>query len=176
MTAVKILRKFIDNTKKTAVNFQYLWVSERQTKNQTFKKNIHFHLVANKSWDINKYWEYWLELQKKSGIVFSNPDYKPSSAFNFLRIRQNDLKKLQNYLTKYVSKNRDSFKCQVWNCSKMASALYTHFSGNEVLLDNAYRLEGENIKEYYIELGFLHYIPRNQKSIKLYNRLDCENS
>ncbi|MDP2415746.1 hypothetical protein [Daejeonella sp.] len=175
LTAVKILRKFIDNTKKRTVNFQYLWVAERQTKNQTFKNNIHFHLVTNKSWDINKYWVYWLELQKKNGVKPTNPDYKPSSAFNVMKIKQNDLRKLQNYLTKYISKNNDTFLCQVWNCSKMVSALYTHYSGGEVFLDNAYKLDGENIKEYYTDYGTLHFIPLNQKSIRLYNRLDAKN-
>lgn len=172
LTAVHILRKFIDNTKKRTENFQYLWVAERQTKNQTFKNNIHFHLVTNKSWDINKYWSYWLELQKKNGIVPLNPDYKPSSAFNVMKVKHNDLSKLQNYLTKYVSKNNDLFKCQVWNCSKMISKLYTHYSGNETFLENAYKLESENINECYTEFGTLHFIPLNSRSIKLYKKLD----
>ena len=176
LQAVNILRKFLDNTKKRSTNFQYLWVAERQTKNLTFKNNIHFHLVTNKSWDINKYWVYWLDLQKKNGIVPTNPEYNPTSAFNVKKIKQNDLKKLQNYLTKYVAKNKDTFECQVWNCSKMVSALYTHQAGNSELLDNAYRLEPENIKEYYTDFGTLHYIPLNQKSIRLYQKLDEKNN
>lgn len=175
LTAVNILRKFLDNTKKRSINFQYLWVAERQTKNRVFENNIHFHLVTNKSWDINKYWAYWIEVQKKNGIVPVNPDYKPSSAFNVKKVKQNDLRKLQNYLTKYVSKNNDTFLCQVWNCSKMVSALYTHYSGNEVFLDNAYKLESENIKEYYTEYGTLHFIPLNKRSIRLYQVLDQKN-
>ena len=175
LTAVNILRKFLDNTKKRSTNFHYLWVAERQTKNQTFKNNIHFHLVTNKSWDINKYWAYWLEVQKKNGIFPANPDYKPSSAFNVMKVKQNDLRKLQNYLTKYISKNNDTFLCQVWNCSKMVSTLYTHYSGDEVFLDNAYKLDGENIKEYYTEYGTLHFIPLNQTSIKMYSQLDDKN-
>lgn len=57
----------------------------------------------------------------------------------------------------------------------MISALYTHYTGNEMFLDNAYKLESENIKEYYTEFGTLHFIPLNQKSIKLYRKLDYNN-
>lgn len=35
------------------------------------------------------------------------------------------------------------------------------------MLDNAYKLDGENIKEYYTEYGALHFVPLNQKSIRL---------
>jgi len=48
--------------------------------------------------------------------------------------------------------------------------------GTIELLDNAYRLEPENIKEYYTDFGTLHYIPLNQKSIRLYQKLDEKNS
>ncbi|WP_445956926.1 hypothetical protein [Yeosuana sp.] len=37
--AVNILRKFIDNVKKRSEDFQYIWVVERQTKNDEFKGN-----------------------------------------------------------------------------------------------------------------------------------------
>lgn len=175
MKAVLILRKFLENVKKQSVNFQYLWVAERQTNNESFKNNIHFHLITNKNWDINKYWMYWLEVQSRNGIIPVNPEYRPSSAFNVKKVKQNDLKRLQNYLTKYVSKNSDSFLCQVWNCSKMISALYTHYSTNENLLDNAYKLGDKNIKEYYTEFGTLHFITLDQRSIKLYWQLDDKN-
>ncbi len=176
MKAVLILRRFLENVKKQSVNFQYLWVAERQTKNETFKNNIHFHLVTNKNWDIDKYWTYWLEVQSRNGVVPINLDYRPSSAFNVKKVKQSDLKRLQNYLTKYVSKNSDSFLCQVWNCSKMVSALYTHHTGNGNFLDDAYRLEGDSIKEYYTEFGTLHFIPLTQKSIKIYRKLDDQNN
>jgi hypothetical protein len=48
--AVDLLRKFIDNAKKRSENFQYIWVAERQTKNDAFKGNIHFHMITNKYW------------------------------------------------------------------------------------------------------------------------------
>ncbi|WAC00969.1 hypothetical protein N7U66_12220 [Lacinutrix neustonica] len=67
--AVNVLRKFIDNVKKRSDDFQYLWVVERQTKNDEFKGNPHFHMITNKYWKIEKWWNYWLALQHKNGIV-----------------------------------------------------------------------------------------------------------
>ena len=46
---------------------------------------------------------------------------------------------------KYVSKNSDSFKCQVWNCSKYCTSferIFTRF---------CLQLESDNIKEFYSE-------------------------
>lgn len=53
--AIDILRKFIDNAKKRSKGFQYIWVAERQTKNDVFKGNVHFHILTNKYWDIEKW-------------------------------------------------------------------------------------------------------------------------
>lgn len=173
--AIIILRKFLDNTKKRSKDFQYIWVAERQLKNTAFIGNIHFHIVTNKSWDINKYWNYWLTLQKDNGIVPREENFKPSSAFDIRRINKENMKAVQLYLTKYISKNTDEFKCQVWNCSQGVSQLYTAFYSSAEFLDNAYRLEGDNIHEAYSERCTLHFIPLNQKSIKLYSKLDHKN-
>src|SRR5437899_1723833 len=54
--AIEILRKFLDNIKKNKKDFQYLWVAERQTQNKVFEDNIHFHLLTNIYWDIEKTW------------------------------------------------------------------------------------------------------------------------
>lgn len=56
--AIQVLRKFVDNMKKRKKDFQYLWVSERQTENKVFPDNIHFHMITNKYWDIQKTWNY----------------------------------------------------------------------------------------------------------------------
>jgi hypothetical protein len=173
--AIVILRKFLDNTKKRSVDFQYIWVAERQLKNTAFVGNIHFHIVTNKSWDIDKYWNYWLTLQKDNGIVPREEGFKPSSAFDIKRINNGNIKAIQIYLTKYISKNTDEFKCQVWNCSKKISQLYTDFYTNADFLDNAYKLEGDKIHETYSERCTLHFIPLNQQSLKLYHSLDEKN-
>ena len=98
--------------------------------------------------------------------------FKPSSAFDIKHINKENLKAIQLYLTKYISKNTDEFKCQVWNCSKFISRLYTDFYSSPEFLDKAYILEGDRIFETYSERCTLHFIPLNQKSIKLYKRLD----
>ena len=123
--AIFLLRKFIDNVKKRSKDFQYIWVIERQTKNDAFKGNPHFHMITNKYWDIKKWWEYWINLQQKNGIVPREKDFKPSSAFDVKQIHSNNRTKLSSYVTKYVTKNNAKFKCQVWNCSKKSiSTLY----------------------------------------------------
>ncbi len=84
--AVNILRKFIDNVKKRSEDFQYIWVVERQTKNDEFKGNPHFHMITNKYWKIEKWWNYWLTLQQKNGVTPREKGFKPSSAFDVKRI------------------------------------------------------------------------------------------
>ena len=44
--AIKVLKSFLDNATKRFKDFQYLWVAEKQTNNETFKNNIHFHLIT----------------------------------------------------------------------------------------------------------------------------------
>lgn len=53
--AIKVLKTFLDNATKRFKDFQYLWVAEKQTNNSTFKDNIHFHLITNKYWSLDKW-------------------------------------------------------------------------------------------------------------------------
>ena len=62
--AIILLRKFIDNVKKRSNDFQYVWVVERQTKNNSFKGNPHFHLITNKYWEIEKWWKWSLRWRR----------------------------------------------------------------------------------------------------------------
>ncbi|SHM89296.1 hypothetical protein SAMN05878281_2444 [Salegentibacter salegens] len=39
-------------------------------------------MITNKYWKIEKWWNYWIDLQLKNGIILRNKDYKPSSAFD----------------------------------------------------------------------------------------------
>lgn len=121
--AIVMLRKFLDNIKKRSKDFQYLWVAERQTANKIFPDNIHFHLITNKYWDIQKTWKYWIDLQASHGIKPRDDKFKASSAFDVKNISTKNHRQLGMYLTKYVTKNTAKFNCQVWNCSKKISAL-----------------------------------------------------
>jgi hypothetical protein len=45
------------------------------------------------------------------------------------------MRSIASYVTKYVTKNDDNFKCQVWYCSKRVSELYTAFYTTTELTD-----------------------------------------
>jgi hypothetical protein len=132
--AVKVLGKFLENASKRSKDFQYLWVAEKQTENKFFENNIHFHVITNKYWKIDKWWKYWLELQAKHDILPRDTNFKPSSAFDVRAITGQNVKAIANYLTYYVTKNEGEFKCQIWNCSKKVSWLKTNeYSTTEFL-------------------------------------------
>jgi hypothetical protein len=179
--AVKVLRSFLDNAGNRFKDFQYLWVAERQTKNLTFKDNIHFHLITNKYWSIAKWWNYWLDIQAKHGISPREENFRPGSAFNVRLIKSDNTKSIGSYLTKYVTKNADKFGCQVWNCSKKISRLYTCFySGIQIIrkferLQEQGLLDGE-IKVVPLEYCNLNIIPINKLVMKFYEPIQKKNS
>lgn len=175
--AVDVLRKFLDNLKKRKPGFQYLWVAERQKKNTVFPDNIHFHLITNKSIDIKKYLKYWILLQNKSGVFARDASFNPASALDIKKINSNNTKALTLYMTKYVTKNKDSFSCQVWNCSKHISWLSTDMYTYSNYLEDFKKLV--DVKTVPISgpkyETNVHLIPLNQKTLRLYNRLDERN-
>ena len=73
--------------------------------------------------------------------------FKPSPAFDVKQIQTQNPKQVGAYLTKYVTKNKAEFKCQVWNCSKDISALYTDFYTGYEFLEELQQLKGSEIKE-----------------------------
>lgn len=180
MVAIKILRAFLDNAKKRLPGFEYLWVAERQTKNEVFKDNIHFHLITNKFWKIDKWWPYWLDLQAKFGILPRDESYRPGSALNVRKVETSNIKQLSNYLTKYVTKNESRFACQVWNCSKGISRLYTSFYSGVGFINDLERLDkadqlGGKLKVYKKEYCNICIIPLNRITTNFYNKIDEKN-
>lgn len=177
--AINLLRKFVDNAKKRSDDFQYVWVAERQTKNDLFKGNIHFHIITNKYWKIEKWWNYWIDLQLKNGINPRDKSYKPSSAFDVRQLNSNNIRSIASYVTKYVTKNNDKFKCQVWNCSKRVSELYTDFYTSTAFTDEFKRLNAVlkeiEIKDNNRPFINIKMIDLNRKTLKLYKRLDDKN-
>ncbi|SDK79261.1 hypothetical protein SAMN04488034_101486 [Salinimicrobium catena] len=178
--AVNILRKFLDNAKKRSSDFEYVWVAERQTKNDAYKGNVHFHMITNKYWKIEKWWNYWIDLQIKNGIKPRKKDFKPSSAFDVKQLNSSNIRSIASYVTKYVTKNDAKFKCQVWNCSKRVSELYTDFYTTTEFTDQLKRLNAI-LKEFEVkdhrEQPFLNIkmIDLNRKTLPLYRRLDEKN-
>lgn len=178
--AVDILRKFLDNVKKRSTDFQYVWVAERQTKNAEFAGNVHFHIITNKYWKIDKWWNYWLDLQKKNGIEPREKDFKPSSAFDVKQLNSSNIRSIASYVTKYVTKNNAKFKCQVWNCSRRVSELYTDFYTTSEFTDQFKRLNAV-LKETVIKgernqpALNIKMINLNRQTLPLYKRLDDKN-
>ena len=101
--AINILRKFIDNTKKRSKDFQYIWIVERQTKNDSFKGNPHFHMITNKYWDIKKYWNYWIELQIKNDVKPRDKNFRPSSAFDVKQLTSNNISCTHHFILTTIS-------------------------------------------------------------------------
>ncbi len=179
-TAIKVLRTFLDNAKKRLEGFEYLWVAERQANNETFKSNISFHIVTNKFWKIDKWWPYWLDIQAKFGITPREENFKPTSAFNVRKINTDNIKQVGSYLTKYVTKNESKFNCQVWNCSKKISRLYTSFYSGINFIRHLENLEatdqlGGKVKVYVKEYCNICIVPLNRITIQLYHRIDEKN-
>jgi hypothetical protein len=178
--AIKALKSFLDNATKRFDDFQYIWVAEKQTNNQTFKNNIHFHLITNKYWKLDKWWNYWLDVQKKHGIVPRDENFRPGSAFNVRLIKSDNVKGIGTYLTKYVTKNTSQFGCQVWNCSKKVSRLYTCFySGIQIInkferLQEQGLLDGE-IKTYPQDYCTVNVIPLNKLVMRYYDPIASRN-
>ncbi|QXP56213.1 hypothetical protein H0I25_00015 [Cellulophaga sp. HaHa_2_95] len=178
--AIIILRKFLDNVKKRSTDFQYVWVAERQEKNTEFIGNIHFHIITNKYWKIEKWWNYWLDLQRKNGIKPRDENFKPSSAFDVRQLNSSNIRSIASYVTKYVTKNNEKFKCQVWNCSRGVSELYTDFYTTTEFTDQFKRLNAV-IKEFEVKdhgkRPFLNVkmINLNRQTLPFYKRLDDKN-
>jgi hypothetical protein len=70
-----------------------------------------------------------------------------------------------NKYWKYVTKNKAEFKCQVWNCSKSISTLYTDFYTDYDFLEGLQRLKKEEIKEVPLEFCTLYLIPLDKTTI-----------
>lgn len=140
-----------------------------------FPENIHFHMLTDKYWNIKKSWAYWLELQAKHGIMPKEENFRPSSAFDVKQINTKNPKSIGAYLTKYVTKNKAEFKCQVWNCSKHISILYTDFYTEFGFVENAQRLKGGEIKEVPLEYCTLYLIPLDKITMRFYDRLEEKN-
>jgi hypothetical protein len=179
-TAVKILHRFLDNVSKSSKDFQYIWVAEKQTENKVFKDNIHFHLITNKYWKRDAWRKYWIELQAKHGIVPRDEKFQLTFSLDVRKVDTNNVKALGSYLTAYVTKNQGQFKCQIWNCSKKISRLYTDMYDDVSFLRKVEVLERKGLlggerKIYTQEYSAVHTIPLNKTTMNFYNRIDEKN-
>lgn len=144
--AVTVLNKFLTQLKKKYRDLQYLWVAERQNKNEKFPGNIHFHIIINRRLSIDKYNALWVLEQYNSGLRGTNKYGEIISEQEITeRYRDGTIKKVFNpfdiktirsidnlswYLTKYITKgnageDKRGFRCAAWHCSRGVSRLFT---------------------------------------------------
>lgn len=137
----------------------YLWVTERQ-KNKT----IHFHMLTNQFLpikNINRTMANIIDNKVKKGLcswgnssVSTYNGVDVDSIYNSKRHRKTGKELnptqvrnwLQKYITKYVSKNNESFEHLCWHCSRSVSQLFT---STVILFSERERLT--------------QYLPRNSK-------------
>jgi hypothetical protein len=138
--AVSVLNKFLTVLRKEHSNFQYLWVAEKQEKNND---RIHFHLILNTRISIKRFNAMWVLQQYNSGITHEKYSISEieqrfhagtmQEILNPVDVRTiKNIGTLAGYLSKYISKanrGRDgmekTFGCRVWHCSRGVSALIT---------------------------------------------------
>jgi hypothetical protein len=119
--AIKVLNNVLTSLRKGKNWFQYVWIAERQ-KNGT----IHFHFVVNQWFNVRivnyKFAcaiENELKKENKYDIKFNKDSY---NGF--------DVKKVYNsagisaYVTKYVTKQNESFECRAWGCDRITGSLF----------------------------------------------------
>lgn len=137
-------------------------------------------MINNKYWKIEKWWNYWIDLQKKNGIVPRDENYEPSSAFDVGELNSNNIRAIGSYVTKYITKNNDTFDCQVWNCSRQISELYTDFYTDTDFVDEFKKLNAV-LKEFEVKdhinrpILNVKMINLNRLTLPLYKRLDYKN-
>jgi len=150
-TAYILLNKWFTRLRKEKMLKEYLWIAERQ-KNGT----IHFHIVINKKMYVlkaNRFMracimhsidqgeiKYSRNQAKNYNGVDIAKDRKTKRVINFAK--QNKQKALTNYLTKYITKNDETFGHLAWHSSRGYSNLITsvRFTHEEFKVSNTGKL------------------------------------
>lgn len=136
--------------RKHIKNFNYLWVSEYQ-KNGT----LHFHMITNNFMNVKVVNHYYKKAIQN--CLAANPhlpvEFNPK-LYNGVDVRRIfNVKGASCYITKYVTKNNETFERLPWNCSSSISRLFT----------------GAHVHQDYIELCKLNigYYEKDGQTIPL---------
>jgi hypothetical protein len=154
--AVKVLNKFLTVLRTDyGGKFNYIWIAERQNGEKSKRDeptgNIHFHCVFDKRFDVQLINRLWVLQQYNSGIThhkyekaFIEKCYSENKGSYQIKyylnpvdaVKVNGVRGLSSYLTKYVTKNEDSFHCRVWHCSRTVSSLFTAVNCGRAIYDS----------------------------------------
>jgi len=136
--AMQCLNTFFTRCRKNQRLKTYVRVSEYQDNG-----TIHFHVITNNYMqirDINRFMAKAIETQiKKHNIITEGIEYVDNKGrsrvsdkfdvnkYNGVDVKRcdNNKKRLNQYLTKYVSKNKVEFNHLAWHCSRDISELFT---------------------------------------------------
>lgn len=170
-----LFNKWATRLRKEKMLKNYIWITERQ-ENGT----IHYHMGINHKMDIkksNRYMraaiftcidkgeiKYDRELAKNYNGIDISKDRKTRRITNFAK--RNKSKALVQYLTKYITKNKGSFKHLAWHCSRSYSNLITtvRFTGREiakVILKNFINYTKKIESEYFEFFPWLNQTPKD---------------
>jgi len=169
----------------------YLWISERQANG-----TIHFHLITNvfmKIKEVNGYMRASLITQLNKGNLTTPlatlEAYNGCDVDNLYKSKRADQKKktldnaesrrkLQRYLTKYVSKNDIAFYRLPWHCSRDVSALFTSEMFNEDEYNKLTLMVREQPHMFTIieKESIIIYIPLFNVNMTGYTRLESLNN
>jgi hypothetical protein len=134
----KMLNNFLTIMRKK-YQINYLWVAEKQNNG-----NIHYHIIVDRYVNVTIANATWCKILNYNGHDVKMPKTKCPSGLTYKETQEYfsskncsnpvDVKYLTNssaigaYLTKYITKNKTSVDCQIWNCSKLISNTITAFS------------------------------------------------
>lgn len=120
--AIKMLNIWLTRLRQLTPKVNYLWVAERQ-KNGT----IHFHMLTDQFFNIrivNYYMGKSLDtIRNDFPKVFKEWNYRKYNGVDVKRVF--NPKGVQKYITKYIGKQNDKFKCRANGMSRLISALFT---------------------------------------------------
>jgi hypothetical protein len=167
----KILNKFLTSLRKNYPGINYLWVAEKQQNG-----NLHFHMVIDRRLDVRRYNTLWVKTQFNAGVSFrefqSWPEFLAgvrkgeAKMLNPLDVKEiRTLTGVNQYLTKYVTKNDQKFSCRLWHCSRSLSALGVN---TFVPLHQVKAHDDERKNQFTVKQGATH-TTREQVKVKLEN-------
>ncbi len=165
-TAYVLLNKWLTRLRTEKMLKEYLWIAERQ-KNGT----VHFHMVINRKMCVQKANKYMrasimycindgsIEYDRTKAARYNGVDIakdrKTKRVINFAKHKKQ--KALTNYLTKYVTKNDNTFQHLAWHSSREYSNLiisirftYPEIQASKIkqFIDHNNPLEGQYFIHY----------------------------